>query len=103
MEASRTLRGSDQRERFGSSAVAMEQAGLPPMWGPSKSPIEMVETFMDCWEEHDDAPTIKALSSYLKRTASKYTVHMYNHYFGGVRRLAQRVSDLQLGKFQRPN
>lgn len=85
-------------ERFGSWAIAMEQAGFEPMWGPSKSPVEMVETFMDCWEEHDDAPTVKALSSYLKRTSSKYTVHMYGRYFGGVRRLAQRVSDFQLGK-----
>lgn len=94
----RALCAAQIAERFGSWASAMEQAGLEPMWGFSKSAVEMVETFMDCWEEHDDAPTVKALASYLKRIGSKYTVHMYSHYFGGVRRLAQRVSDFHLGK-----
>jgi len=94
----RALCAAQITKRFGSWASAMEQAELEPMWGFLKSPVEMVETFMDCWEEHDDAPTVKALSSYLKRIGSKYTVHMYSRYFGGVRRLAQRVSDFHLGK-----
>lgn len=94
----RALCASQIAHRFGSWAVAMERAGLDPMWRPSKNPIEMVEIFMDCWEEQDDAPTVKALSNHLKRMGSKYTVHMYTHYFGGVRRLAQRVSIFQLGK-----
>ena len=94
----RALCASQIAHRFGSWAIAMERAGLNPMWGPSKSPVEMIETFMDCWEEHDDAPTVKVLDNYLKRIGSKYTVHMYSHYFGGVRRLAQRVSNFQLKK-----
>lgn len=94
----RALCASQIAHRFGGWAIAMERADLEPMWAPSKSPVEMVETFMDCWQENDDAPTVKALGNYLKRIGSKYTVHMYSHYFGGVRRLAQRVSDFHLGK-----
>lgn len=84
--------------RFGSWTLAMERAGLKPMWASTKDPSEMVETFMDCWEQQDDAPTVKALQNHLKRIDSKYTIHMYAHYFGGVRRLAQRISDYKLGK-----
>lgn len=94
----RALCASQIAHRFGSWATAMERAGFEARWKPANGLEEMVEIFMDCWEEHDDAPTVKVLSAYLKRTGSKYTVHMYTHHFGGVRRLAKRVSDFQLGK-----
>jgi hypothetical protein len=94
----RALCASQIAHRFGSWAIAMERAGLEARWQPVKGLEEMVELFMDCWEEHDDAPTVKALGAYLKRIGSKFTVHMYTHHFGGLRRLAQRVADFQDGK-----
>lgn len=94
----RALCASQIAHRFGSWATAMERAGLEARWQPVNGLQEMVEIFMDCWEEHDDAPTAKVLTAYLKRIGSKYSINMYAHHFGGVRRLAQRVSDFQLGK-----
>lgn len=94
----RALCSAQIADRFGSWTLAMESAGIKPMCGPTKDPIEMVETFMDCWVQQKDVPTVNALVNHLKRTGSKYTIHMYTHYFGGVRRLARRVSEHQLGK-----
>ena len=53
----------------------------------------MVETFLDCWEEHDDCPTDKAFTAYLNKHGSKYTLGHYKRHFGGLRRLAARVAD----------
>lgn len=98
----RALCASQIAHRFGGWAIAMERSGLEARWQPITGLEQMVEVFMDCWEEHDDAPTVKVLGIYLKRLGSKYTTHMYSHHFGGVRRLAQRVADFQLGKISEP-
>jgi 5-methylcytosine-specific restriction endonuclease McrA len=87
----RVLCSSQIGVRFSGWHKAMEAAGLSPQWTFTKDPTEMVETYMDCWEEHDDAPTEKAFEAYLKKRGSKYTLGHYKRHFGGLRRLASRV------------
>lgn len=89
----RILCASQISHRFGGWSKAMERAGLSPKWNFSKNPLEMVELYMDCWEEHDDCPTEKAFAQYLSRVDSKYAANNYKNYFGGLRRLTQRVVD----------
>lgn len=89
----------------------MERAELIPKWNPTKDPMEMVEAFMDCWEEQDDCPTEKVFAEYLKKIDSPYSVGVYKRYFGGLRRLSQRIVDFHekrisekqlLTKYDRP-
>lgn len=94
----RVLCSSQISVRFGGWPKAMEKAGFSPRWNPTKNPIDMVENFMDCWELHDDCPTEKVLIEYLKKIDSKYYVNIYKRYFGGLRRLAKRVSDFHAKK-----
>ncbi len=89
----RVLCSSQIGVRFAGWHKAMEAAGLVPKWTFSKDPTEMVEAFMDCWEEHDDCPTDRAFESYLKKHGSKYTLGHYRRHFGGLRRLAKRIAD----------
>lgn len=89
----RVLCSSQIAVRFSGWHKAMEAAGLSPQWTFTKNPTEMVETFMDCWEEHDDCPTDNAFSAHLKKNDSKYTINHYKRYFGGLRRLSARVID----------
>ncbi len=89
----RALCSSQIGVRFGGWHKAMEAADLAPQWTFTKDPTEMVETFKDCWEENDDCPTDKVLTSYLKKHESKYTLGHYKRHFGGIRRLAKRVAD----------
>lgn len=85
-------------ERFGGWPCAMQKAGLEPRWRPRPDLTELVELFVDCWEQHDDPPGEKVLKQFLGKNAPDLTVHMYKHYFGGVRRLASRVADFHLGR-----
>ncbi|MGI9078215.1 MAG: HNH endonuclease [Gemmatimonadaceae bacterium] len=94
----RILCSSQTAVRFGGWSNAMERAGLEPVWKPAKSGTEMVELFMDCWEEHDDFPTEKVFATYLKKIGSTLTINVYKHRFGGLRRLAQRVVDFHAGR-----
>lgn len=87
----RVLCASQINVRFGGWAKAMERAGLAPQWNFSKDPTEMVELFLDCWEENDDCPTEKVFQKYLLKHDSKYGVQHYKRYFGGIRRLSKRV------------
>jgi hypothetical protein len=84
--------------RFGSWANAMQEAGLSASWGIRKDLKEMVELFMDCWEEHSDAPTVRVLEDFMKRNGCAYNGNMYSRYFGGVNILAKRIVDFHLGK-----
>jgi len=83
---------------FGSWAKAMEKANLDPGWGFTKDPTEMVEIFMDCWEENDSAPNEKVFEQYLRKINSKYSVMVYKRYFGGYRRLIKKIIDFQSEK-----
>lgn len=94
----RVLCGSQIAKRFGTWARAMQQAGLAAQWDVTKNLPEMVEVFMDCWQEHDDPPTARVLEHFLQQKGFKYTVNMYIRYFGGIRRLAKRVSDFHTGR-----
>ena len=89
----RVLCSSQIGVRFAGWHKAMEAANLSPQWNFTKNPTEMVETFLDCWEEHDDCPTDKAFTAYLNKHGSKYTLGHYKRHFGGLRRLAARVAD----------
>lgn len=72
----------------------MEEAGLLPKCDPR----EMVEIYKDCWEEGNDIPTEKRLAQHLQKIGSPYTTNGYKKYFGGLKRLAQRVRDFDLGE-----
>jgi hypothetical protein len=76
----------------------MQEAGFMPQWGVKKDLKEMVELFKDCWEEHDDAPTVRVLEAFLRKKGFTYTGNMYSRYFGGVTNLAKRVVDFHQGK-----
>lgn len=94
----RVLCSAHIAERFGSWANAMQEAGLTPLWGGEKDLKEMVELFMDCWEEHGDAPTVRVLEDFLSKKGLTYTANMYVRYFGGVNTLAKKVVEFHLGR-----
>lgn len=89
----RVLCSSQISKRFGGWAKIMQEAGLEPYWGKKKDIAEMVEIYMDCWQEQDDMPTEKIFLNHLKKIDSWYTLNMYKHHFGSWRRLAQRIID----------
>lgn len=94
----RLLCSAQIRVRFGGWANAMEKAELQPSWRPTRDLKEMIQIYMDCWQENDDVPTEKTLTNHLRKIASSYTVNLYKKYFGGLRRLAKRVRDFHNGK-----
>ena len=88
----RILCSAQISERFDGWYKAMEEAGLEPKWTPAKEPFMMIEIFKDCWEENQDPPTEKIFIDYLKKINSELTINMFKHRFGGLYKLATRVS-----------
>ena len=84
--------------RFGGWDIALKEAGLEIRTTSKGNVVEMVELFMDCWEDCNDVPTVKTLSNHLQKVNSKISVTMYSHYFGGVRRLAIRIVKYKRGE-----
>lgn len=84
--------------RFGGWDIALKEAGLEIRTTSKGNAIEMVELFMDCWEDCNDVPTIKTLSNHLQKVNSRISVTMYSHYFGGIRRLAIRIVQYKRGE-----
>ncbi|WP_211607980.1 HNH endonuclease [Paraburkholderia nemoris] len=84
--------------RFGGWDIALTEAGLEVRTTSTGNAVEMVELFMDCWEDCNDVPTIKTLSNHLYKINSKFSPTMYSRYFGGLRRLAIKIVKYKNGE-----
>ncbi|MBP0594570.1 HNH endonuclease [Paraburkholderia sp. LEh10] len=84
--------------RFSGWDVALKEAGLEVRATSTGNAVEMVEIFLDCWEDYNDVPTVKNLSNHLKKINSKFSISMYTRYFGGVRRLAIQIVKYNKGE-----
>ncbi len=76
---------------FGTWTKAMQEAGLRPTRAWKRDVRDLVNAFKACWIEQKSEPTRQRLCAYLQRVNSPFTVKSFEHYFGSLGRLAQRI------------
>lgn len=85
--------------RFGSWSNAIKKAGLTEnlIYKYKLNPEEMINIFKDCCNEIGGLPSIKQLNNFLIKTKCSYSISSYIAYFGGLKRILNRIIEYEEG------
>ena len=89
-------------KRFGSWQKALDEAGITFKARGPRNRKEMVAIFKQCWEHVIEAaggqskyPSVAELNRFLEQNGSRYRATAYRVEFGGIRKLADLIVDVQ--------